>query len=346
MEAAAKTDKLVLLVAQRNGDMQDPAARRPAPRRRRRPRSCRSSRLPNGTTRVLVEGIARARVTRYVAGGPYLRATIAPELDWNRSGRSSDDPRARRSRPVAVRGIRGAPPAHPARSRRARAGTESEERQACGVAAHIARSSSTSRQTLLEAPTLNDLLEALSRMIAAEIELLRLERKIDDDVRGSLFQNQREFYLQEQLKAIHRELGQEDGDDFGDLEQRSTKKATARTGEGARAAASCASCAACRRSHPRPRSSRNFVDWILALPWTERTDDVLDVAHARRDSRRGPLRARGSEGSHPRLHRRAVARRARSKGRSSASSARRASARRRSAAPSRAHSAASSCACR
>ncbi len=44
-------------------------------------------------------------------------------------------------------------------------------------------------------------------MLTGEIELLRLEQKIEHDVRGSLFQNQREFYLQEQLKAIHRELG-------------------------------------------------------------------------------------------------------------------------------------------
>ena len=61
--------------------------------------------------------------------------------------------------------------------------------------------------------------------LASEIELLRLERKIDDDVRGALFQNQREFYLQEQLRAIHKELGEEDGDDFGDLEAVVAKKA-------------------------------------------------------------------------------------------------------------------------
>src|SRR5688500_20220848 len=74
------------------------------------------------------------------------------------------------------------------------------------------------RQKMLEARTLKDLLEALSATLGAESELLRLERKIDDDVRGSLYQNQREFYLQEQLRAIHRELGQEDGDDLDDLE--------------------------------------------------------------------------------------------------------------------------------
>ena len=75
------------------------------------------------------------------------------------------------------------------------------------------------RQTLLEAPDVPQLLDALSQVLGAEIELLRLERKIDEEVRGSLFQNQREFYLQEQLKAIHRELGQDETDDVGELER-------------------------------------------------------------------------------------------------------------------------------
>ena len=118
-------------------------------------------------------------------------------------------------------------------------------------------------------------------MLASEIELLRLERKIDDEVRGSLFQNQREFYLQEQLKAIHRELGQDDADDVVDLERQIEARKLPEAGEDARAAR----VRKLRRMSPlSPESTvaRNFVDWIVALPWTERTDDVLDVAHARR----------------------------------------------------------------
>ena len=73
----------------------------------------------------------------------------------------------------------------------------------------------------------------LGDVIGTESELLRLERKIDDDVRGALFQNQREFYLQEQLRAIHKELGEDDGDDFGDLESLVNKKALPYKPEGA-----------------------------------------------------------------------------------------------------------------
>src|SRR4029077_7668932 len=81
------------------------------------------------------------------------------------------------------------------------------------------------RQSLLEAENLRALLEMLGELLSGEIELLRLERKIDDDVRGAMFQSQREFYLQEQLRVIHRELGEEDSDDFAELEAQIRKKA-------------------------------------------------------------------------------------------------------------------------
>ena len=117
-------------------------------------------------------------------------------------------------------------------------------------------------------------------MINGENELLRLERKIDEDVRGSLFQNQREFYLQEQLKAIHRELGHDD-DDLSELEAQVEKKGLPETVK-ARVLREVRKLRRTSPLHPEHTVSRNFVDWILALPWTERTDDVLDVAHARR----------------------------------------------------------------
>src|SRR4030095_5025527 len=106
-----------------------------------------------------------------------------------------------------------------------------------------------------------------------------LERKIEDDVRGSLFQNQREFYLQEQLKAIHRELGQED-DDFGDLEAAIEKKGLPDVVK-ARAHRELRKLRRMSPLSPEATVARNFVDWVLALPWTERTDDALDVAKAR-----------------------------------------------------------------
>jgi ATP-dependent Lon protease len=133
---------------------------------------------------------------------------------------------------------------------------------------------------MLESRSLKDLLDSLSRTLGTENELLRLERKIDDDVRGALFQNQREFYLQEQLRAIHKELGEEDGDDFGDLETLLVKKALPEIVQ-QRALRELKKIRRMSPMSPEFTVSRNFIDWILALPWQERSDEVLDVSHAR-----------------------------------------------------------------
>jgi len=266
----------MLLVAQRNADLQDPSAG-DLYRIGVVARLMQVVRLPNGTTKILVEGIARARVTRYATASGTLRATITPEPFVDQP--ESDDPSALGRRVLSLFeeyvSLHRRIPAEVVTLVQA---TASEERQACAVSAHLAVRHDV-RQTLLEAPTLNGLLSQLAQLIAAEIEILRLERKIEEDVRGSLFQNQREFYLQEQLKAIHRELGQED-DDFGDLEAAIEKKGLPDAVK-TRAHRELRKLRRMSPLSPEATVARNFVDWVLALPWTERTDDALDVAKAR-----------------------------------------------------------------
>jgi ATP-dependent Lon protease len=276
VDAAANDGNVVLLVAQRNADQQDPTAG-DLFRVGVVARLMQVVRLPNGTTKILVEGIARARVTRYATSGPALRATIAPEPFGDES--QPDDQSALGRRVLSLFeeyvSLHRRMPAEVVTLVQA---TASEERQACAVAAHLAVRHDV-RQTLLEAPTLPALLSQLASLLAAEIEILRLERKIEEDVRGSLFQNQREFYLQEQLKAIHRELGQED-DDFGDLETAIEKKGLPDPVK-ARAQRELRKLRRMSPLSPEATVARNFIDWVLALPWTERTDDALDVAKAR-----------------------------------------------------------------
>ena len=278
IDAAVETDKLILLVAQKEGETQEPSAA-DLHRTGVLGRVLQVARLPNGSTRVLVEGFARARVTRYVSGGPFMRAVTAP-LEWTEAS-SDSETRALANRVVSlfeeyVALHRRIPPEVVGLIQ----STESEERQAWGVAAHMAVKFDQ-RQKLLESRSLKDLFELLSRMIGSESELLRLERKIDDDVRGALFQNQREFYLQEQLRAIHKELGEDDGDDFGDLESLVNKKALPEEVK-TRVFRELRKLRRMSPMSPEFTVSRNFVDWIVALPWEERSDEVVDVAHARR----------------------------------------------------------------
>jgi len=276
LEAADGADKLILLLTQRESAVQDPAAA-DLYRVGTLARVLQFSRLPNGAARVLVEGLARARVAKFVSGARLLRAEVRP-LPFVTEPDDDVDGEARKALAMFEEYVtqhRRLPPEVTALVQAA----TSAERQGCGIAAHLAVRVET-RQTLLEAPHLVDLFRALSELTAGETELLRLERKIEDDVRGSLFQNQREFYLQEQLRAIHRELGDEETDDLADLEAQLNARALP---EQARTRADRELRRLRRMSPMSPEASvaRNYVEWIAALPWGERTDDMLDVVRAR-----------------------------------------------------------------
>jgi len=279
IEAALAEDKVILLVAQRDGEKQEPAAA-DLHRTGVLGRVVQVSRLPTGTTRVLVEGIARARVTRYIPSGNVLRAAASP---FPFAGPAPQD--AAETEALSRR-VMNSFEEYVSLHRRIPAeivsiiqSTDSAERQAFGIAAHVAVRFEL-RQSLLEADTLRGLLEMLAELLSGEIELLRLERKIDDDVRGAMFQNQREFYLQEQLRVIHKELGEEDGDDFAELEAQVRKKSLPAHVE-ERTLRELRKLRRMPPMSPEFTVARNFVDWIVSIPWTERTDEVLDVAHAR-----------------------------------------------------------------
>jgi len=275
--AAATSDRWLVLVTQRNADVAEPVAT-DLYRIGVVVRLQQVSRTPSGGARVLIEAIGRVRITRFLAGSGHLRANVvaAPFL----IGALAAEDRARARQTLArfeeYVGLQRRIPAEVASLAQ---GSSTEERMACAIAAHMTVRHEV-RQRLLESPALVDLLQSLEELITSETDLLRLERKIDEDVRGSLYRNQREFYLQEQLKAIHRELGQEDNDDLDGLAQQIAAKGFP---EAARLRADRELRKLRRTSPMSPESTvgRNYIDWMMSLPWTERTDDVLDVEHAR-----------------------------------------------------------------
>ena len=278
VEAALSADRLILLVAQRVADVQDPAAA-DLYRVGVVARVLQANRLPSGTTKVLLESVGRARVTRYAPTGESLRAMVTPAPIDAAPADSEEQARARQVAALFEEYV-GLHRRIPNEVVSLVQGVETAARQAYVVAAHLGVRHEL-RQALLEADSLTDLLSMLGELLAGELDLLRLERKIDDDVRGSLFQNQREFYLQEQLRAIHRELGEEDGDDFDELERQLEAKGLPEL-VAARAKRELRRLRKMSPLSPEATVARGFLEWIQLLPWSERTEDVLDVEHARR----------------------------------------------------------------
>ena len=276
----ADGDSLVLLVAQRDPEKQEPAAadlyRVGVVARVRQ-----LSRLGTGTVKVLVEGITRARVTRYVHGTDCLRAVVEPMAPLVLEKGVDDDADAHLRRAISL--FEEYVAVHrrlPAELVALIQSADTPARQSFGIAAHLGTRLDR-RQGLLEAADFPTLLRVLGETLTSEIDLLKLERKIDDDVRGSLFQNQREFYLQEQLRAIHRELGGEEGDDTDELGALLEAKGLPDPVL-TRARRELRRLRRLPAMSPESGVARTYLDWISALPWKDRTDDVLDVAHARR----------------------------------------------------------------
>jgi ATP-dependent Lon protease len=281
---AAATDgtQELLLVTQRDADVPTPGA----PDLHRvgvLARLQQVTRLAGGTTKILVEAVARVSVQRYSSAraSALLEARVTP-LPLRAAGRQTPRDNAQATLRHALTMFEEYAALHrrlPPEVVGLLQGIDDEERIAFGIAAHL-QVPIEQRQRLLEAPTLDELATQLVTLLGSELELLKLEKKLDEQVRGSLFQNQREFYLQEQLRAIHKELGQEDGDEFEEL----AKQVAERGLPPAVATRAHRELRKLKRSSPMSPDAtvtRGWLDWALGLPWTVRSDDTIDLEHAR-----------------------------------------------------------------
>ncbi len=275
---ATEGTKELLIVTQRSADVHTPAAA-DLHRIGVVGRLQQVTRLTGGTTKILIEGLSRVKVQRFstAKGSPLFEATVVP---FPLAQSAGDATRARvRHALTMFEEYAGLQRRLPPEVVGLLQGLDDEERVAFGIAAHM-QVTIEQRQRLLEAPSLDVLGDRLVELLGGELELLKLERKIDDQVRGSLFQNQREFFLQEQLRAIHRELGQEDGDEGEEMARQIAERGLPE----AVAVRAQRELRKLRRSSPMsPDASvaRGWLDWVLGLPWTVRSDDTIDLAHAR-----------------------------------------------------------------
>ncbi|MGQ0712226.1 MAG: endopeptidase La [Gemmatimonadaceae bacterium] len=276
IEEAGRNDGWLFLVAQRSADVQEPGAA-DLFRVGVVSRLVQTTRLPNGTIKVLVEGVARARASRFSTAEGHHRVSLAP-LPLQ-PGDDASAPAVERRTDELFEEYVALHRRLPAEVLSVTREAETPDKRAFATAAHLLVRLDE-RQRLLESTTRTEMLARIAELLASELELLRLERKIEDDVKGAIFQNQREFYLHEQLRAIHRELGQEEADDFDELEAAIGRKGFPDPVK-ARAERELRKLRRTPSLSPEAAVARNYLDWLVALPWTERSDDAIDVARAR-----------------------------------------------------------------
>ncbi len=289
LDAAMRADKRIMLVAQKQADVDDPKLEdlhgfgTVAT-------ILQLLKLPDGTVKVLVEGVDRARVLQIglgVAGAAgdaptnYYAAVIAVEQD--------SDQYDEREMDVLVRSVvsqfeqyvklnKKVPP----EVLTALAGIEQPGRLADTVAAHMALKLSE-KQKVLEILDVRKRLEHVLVAIEGEMDVLQIEKRIRGRVKSQMEKSQREYYLNEQMKAIQKELGDmEDGtNEIGELEQRVAKAGMSKEAR-EKATAEINKLKMMSPMSAEATVVRNYVDWLVKVPWKKRTRLHKDIANAQK----------------------------------------------------------------
>ena len=237
--------------------------------------------LPDGTVKVLVEGNRRIKVTNYTRTDTFLEAQAEDMPDAT----NTQDPELEAlARAVAtqfeqyVKLNKKIPPEVIVSINQ----IEESAKLADTIAAHLTLKIEE-KQNLLEAATTAARLEQIYGFMEGEIGVLQVEKRIRSRVKRQMEKTQREYYLNEQMKAIQKELGEgEDGvDEIGEIEKKiEATKLTKEAKDKAKA-----EIKKLRQMSPMSAEAtvvRNYLDWILGVPWSKRTKVKKDIREAKK----------------------------------------------------------------
>ena len=279
LEQAMKVNKQILLLAQKQADVDDP-----------QPKDLyqvgtiatilQLLKLPDGTVKVLVEGTERASVAELTAGD-YFAAQVAPLGDTEQYEEREMD--------VLVRSVvsqfeqyvklnRKVPP----EILTSLAGIEQPGRLADTVAAHMSLKLDA-KQKVLEIQDVRRRLEHILALIEGEMDVLQIEKRIRGRVKQQMEKSQREYYLNEQMKAIQKELGEMDDapNEIAELEKRIARAGMPKEARD-KAGSELAKLKLMSPMSAEATVVRNYIDWLVKVPWKKRTKVKHDIAAAER----------------------------------------------------------------
>jgi ATP-dependent Lon protease len=279
LDAAMRSDKRIMLVAQRQADVDDPKLE-DLHRFGTVASILQMLKLPDGTVKVLVEGVDRARVEQ-LHPGDFYSATIAIEADADQYDEREMD--------VLVRSVvsqfeqyvklnKKVPP----EVLTALAGIEQPGRLADTVAAHMSLKLAE-KQKVLEILDVRKRLEHMLVAIEGEMDVLQIEKRIRGRVKAQMEKSQREYYLNEQMKAIQKELGEmEDGtNEIAEIEQKIAKAGMPKEARD-KATAEINKLKMMSPMSAEATVVRNYVDWLVKVPWKKRTRLHKNIVNAQK----------------------------------------------------------------
>ncbi|MFO1170911.1 MAG: endopeptidase La [Hyphomicrobiaceae bacterium] len=276
LEEVMRTDKLILLVAQKNASDDEPATNAIYPVGTLAS-VLQLLKLPDGTVKVLVEGTARAKVSRYTENQNYFEAEVERLPD--KVGSEEEVEALARS---AVGQFDSYVKLNKKISQEVFATVsqiDDYSKLADTIASHLAIKISD-KQEILELPTISERLERVFALMESEISVLQVEKKIRSRVKRQMEKTQREYYLNEQMKAIQKELG--DGDERDDIAEFEEKIENTKLTKEAREKAQ-AEVKKLRQMSPMSAEAtvvRNYLDWLLSIPWGKAPKIKRDLVEA------------------------------------------------------------------
>jgi ATP-dependent Lon protease len=280
LEEAMGRDKEIFLAAQKNAKTNDPA-----------PEDIYVNgtigvivqllRLADGTVKVLVEGRKRAKIKRFNETRDYFLVEVEESPDEN-----TDDAEVE----ALVRSLQSTFEVYVKLNKKVQPDVlmnvqsiDDISKLSDTIAAHLPTIKLVDRQALLEMADAKQRLQRLFELMQGEIEILQLERKIRSRVKKQMEKTQKEYYLNEQMQAIQKELGGGERDEFkNELQEIEDRLRAKKLSEEARTKVE-RELKKLRMMHPTSAEAtvvRNYVDWVLALPWYEKTEERSDIEEA------------------------------------------------------------------
>jgi ATP-dependent Lon protease len=280
LDAAMARDKDIFLAAQRNAKTNEPA-----------PEDIfgvgtlgtvmQLLRLPDGTVKVLVEGKRRARTKRFVQTDEFFVVEVEEIAEvWPRGVEIE----------ALMRSVQAAFELYVKLNKKVQPEVlmsvqtiDDPSRLSDTIVANLPTLKLSDRQQLLENEDASKRLERLHELMQAEIEILQVEKKIRSRVKKQMEKTQKEYYLNEQMQAIQKELGGGERDEFKneiqEIEEtlknkRMSKEASLKVKKELKKL---------KMMHPTSAEAtvvRNYIDWIITLPWYEKSDETYDLSKA------------------------------------------------------------------
>jgi ATP-dependent Lon protease len=234
--------------------------------------------LPDGSLRLIVQGLSRLTLDEIVATRPYLRGRVSPAPEFLDEGQRLEIDALLRNIKTSFQQVVSLSPLLSDDLQTLAANITEPGRLADFIASSLTTITTAVKQEVLEKLDVRERMDALNRILIKELEVLELGSKIQSQVQSEVGRNQREYFLREQLKAIQKELGEGD-DQTKDIEELQQKIDAAGMPEAVRKEAlrELDRLARMPVAAAEYTVSRTYMDWLVTLPWQKHTDEVIDL---------------------------------------------------------------------